>query len=194
MLIKKIKFILFIFLLYQTPLYSKSSSFTDFNSRDFSKYFSGIVAFENKDNSEALEFFNSSKILIDKHDPYLERYIYSLVLENKITKAINLVKKNKGKSNTDFFDANLLLILDSLKKHDYDKVSVYLKKEYDQSDRFNFAIIESLKQYTYVFKEKKILNNEKKLGKLSKISETFQRCYLVDVTTDTFFSNLINDP
>ena len=105
-----------------------------------------------------------------------------------------MVKKNKGKSNTDFFDANLLLIIDSLKKHDYDKASVYLKKEYDQSDRFNFAIIESLKQYTYVFKEKKILNNEKKLGKLSKISETFQRCYLGDVATDTFFSNLINDP
>ncbi len=79
------------------------------------------------------------------------------------------------------------MIIDSLKKNDYDKATIYLKKEYDKSDRFNLAIIESLKQYTYVFKEKKILNNEKKLGKLSKISETFQRCYLGDVATDTFF-------
>ena len=45
----------------------------------------------------------------------------------------------------------------------------------------------------YVFKEKKILNNQKKLGKLSKISETFQRCFLNDDATDTFFSSLIND-
>ena len=80
MLLKKIKFILIIFLLYQTPLLSQSTSLKDFNSKNLSKYFSGIVAFENKDNSLALEFFNSSKILIDKHDPYLKRYIFSLVL------------------------------------------------------------------------------------------------------------------
>ena len=116
MLIKKIKVFLIIFLLYQTPLYSKSNSFEDFNSKNLSKYFSGIVAFENKDNSVALDFFNSSKILLNRHDPYLKRYIYSLVLENKVSHAINIIKKNKDKSNTNFFDAYLLLILDSLKK------------------------------------------------------------------------------
>ena len=36
---------------YQTPGYSKSASFNDFNSRDLSNYFSGIIAFENKNNS-----------------------------------------------------------------------------------------------------------------------------------------------
>ena len=55
------------------------------------------------------------------------------------------------------------------------------------------AILESLKQYIYVFKEKKFLNNKKNLGKLSIISETFQRCYLGDNATDTYFLNLIND-
>tara|TARA_Y100000389_G_scaffold184283_1_gene202574 strand:- start:896 stop:2581 length:1686 start_codon:yes stop_codon:yes gene_type:complete len=195
MLIKKIKFILFIFLLYQTPLYSKSSSFTDFNSRDFSKYFSGIVAFENKDNSEALEFFNSSKILLNKHDPYLKRYFYSLVLESKIQQAIYLIKNNIDKSNTNFFDAYLLLILDSIRKNDFKKSTLYLEKASTivKSDRLHSAILESLKQYIYTFKEKKILNNKKNLGKLSIISETFQRCYLGDSETDKYFSNLIND-
>ena len=42
-------------------------------------------------------------------------------------------------------------------------------------------------------KKKKILNNRKKFGKLSTISETFQRCYLNDEATDTYFTNLIND-
>ena len=115
MFFKKIKLILIVFLLYQTPLHSKSTSFNDFNSKNFSKYFSGIVAFENKDKSKALDFFNSSKILINKHDPYLKRYFYSLVLENKVAQAINLVKSNKDKTNVKFFDAYLLLILDSLK-------------------------------------------------------------------------------
>ena len=76
MVLKKIKFILILLLFYQTPLYSKSNSFEDFDSRNLSKYFSGIVAFGNKNNSVALDFFNSTKILINSHDPYLKRYVY----------------------------------------------------------------------------------------------------------------------
>ena len=101
--IKKIKLVLIILLLYQSPLYSKSSSFNDLNSRNISKYFSGIVAFNNKNNSRALNFFNSSKILINKHDPYLEKYIHSLVLENKVSTAINLININRDKKNLQIF-------------------------------------------------------------------------------------------
>ena len=195
MLIKKIKFIIIILLLYQSPLYSKSNSFDNFNSKNLSKYFSGIVAFENKDNSEALSFFDSSKILINKHDPYLKRYISSLVLENKVSQAINIIKQNIGKKNTNFFDAYLLLILDSLKKDDFDQAYIYLSKALDlaKQDRFNLAIFESLKEYIFVFKEKKILNNKKNISKLSTISKTFQVCYMGDLKTDSYFSNLINN-
>ena len=192
---KKINFFLIILLLYQNPLYSKSTSFNNFNSKNLSKYFSGILAFENKDNSKALEFFNSSKILINKHDPYLKRYIYSLVLENKVSQAINVVKTNKNNSNTNFFDAYLLLILDSLKKNDLDNTHVYFRKvtKLADLDRFHLAIIESLNQYIHVFKEKKILDDNKNFGKLSIITETFQRCYLGDEATDKYFTNLIDD-
>ena len=116
MSLKKIKFILIVLILYQTPLYSKSTTFNNINAKNLSKYFSGIVAFENKNNSDALKFFGSSKVLIDKHDPYLKRYVYSLVLENKVLQAINIVKNNENKSNVNFFDAYILLISDSLKK------------------------------------------------------------------------------
>ena len=67
MLQKKIKFFFIIFLLYQTQLYSKSNSFNDLDTKNLSKYFSGIVAFGNNNNSEALNFFNSSKTLIYTH-------------------------------------------------------------------------------------------------------------------------------
>ena len=195
MFFKKIKFVLILLLFYQTPLYSKSNSFEDFDSRNLSKYFSGIVAFENKDNSAALDFFNSTKILIDTHDPYLKRYVFSLVLENKVSQAINVIKQNKDKNNTSFFDAYLLLLIDSLKKDNLDQAYNYLLKanEFAQQDRFDLAILESLRQYIYVFKEKKFLNNKKNLGKLSIISDTFQRCYLGDPKTDEYFSNLINN-
>ncbi len=196
MSLKKIKFILIIFLLYQTPLYSKSNSFNNFNSKNLSKYFSGIVAFENKENTSALEFFSSSKILLNKHDPYLKRFVYSLVLENKVSQAINLIKRNKDKNNSNFFDAHLLLILDDLKKNDLNNAYIKLIKtsKFLEKNRFDTAILENLRQYIYVFKENKLPNSKKDFGKLSKISETFQKCYLGNQTTDASFSNLFNDP
>ena len=192
----KIKLILILILFYQTPLLSKSNSFEKIDSKNLSKYFSGIVASGNQKNSEALEFFNSSKILINKHDPYLKRYVYTLVLENKVSQAINYVRQNQDKDNAKFFDAYLLLLIDSLKKNDLDTAFNVISKasKFVEEDRFNLAILESFKQYVYLFKEKNFLDNKKNLGKLSIISETFQRCYLGDPKTDSYFLNLINDP
>ena len=92
MLLKFFKLVL-ILLFYQIPLYSKSKTLNDYNSHHLSNYFSGIVAFENKDNSEALKFFKASKFLIKQHNSYLEKYIYSLVLEGKIQHATNEIKQ-----------------------------------------------------------------------------------------------------
>ena len=192
---KKIKLVLTLLILYQTPLYSKSNSFDNLDSKTLSKYFSGIIAFENKDNSKALDFFNSSKILIDGHDPYLKKYIYSLVLKNKVTQAINIIKRNRNKDNSNFFDAYILLLLDSIKKNNLVTANLYLTKMHNlaEQDRINLAILEIFKQYVYVFKEKKILNSKKNLGKLSIISETFEKCYLKDKDADQYFLKLLND-
>ncbi len=195
MFLNKIKFFFLIIFLYLIPQYSKSASFNNINSNYLSNYFSGIVASENKDNAEALDFFSSSKILINRHDPYLKRFVYSLILENKVKHAINLIKSNQYNSNSNFFDAKLLLILDSFKKNDLVKASRYISeaKNFIQNDRFNNAILESLEQYVYVFQKKKILKDKRNFGKLSIISETFQRCHLNDKNTVSYFSNLIND-
>ncbi|MDC3071456.1 hypothetical protein OA046_00485 [Candidatus Pelagibacter sp.] len=192
---KKIILILLISLFYQTHSNSKSNSFEKIDSKNFSKYFSGIVASQNENNTKALNFFNSSKILINTHDAYLERLVSSLVLENKISQAIAIVKQNKGKKNSNFFDADLLMIIDSLRRNDLDEAYTHLIKtsQLRTLNTFNSAILESLKQYIYVFKEKKILDNKKNFGKLSIISETFQRCYLNDQKTKSYFLGLIND-
>ena len=191
---KKFIIILISFLLYQSSLLSKSTSFDEFNSKNLSKYFSGIVAFENKDNSKALSYFNSSKILIDQHDPYLEKFVMSLVLEDKVTQAINIIRTNNKKYNSNFFEAYILLALDNLKKNEINKALDILAEvpEYLQKDRFNYIILNSLKQYLYVFKNKKILKGNKNFGNLSLIMETFQRCYLSDVNAGSFFSNLVS--
>ena len=194
MFIKRIIILLISFILYQSPLFSKSNTFNEFNSKNLSKYFSGIVAFENKNNSKALDFFESSKILINRHNQYLERYIVSLVHEDKVTKAINIIKTNSKNTSSDFFLAYILLALDSLKKNDIYKAQKILSKvpEKLQHDRFEFIILSSLQRYLYVFNFKTISKENKNFGDLSSITETFQRCYLNDENTDTYFSNLIN--
>ena len=192
---KKIIIILISLLLYQSPLLSKSTSLSEFNSKNLSNYFSGTIALENNNNSAALDFFNSSKILINKHDPYLEKFVLTLVLENKVPQATNFIKINSMKNNSQFFEAYILLALDSLKKNNINKAIEILSlvpKEL-QNDRYNFIIVNSLIQYANVFKNKKIKKKNKNFGNLSLISETFQRCYLNDKNTDTFFLDLINN-
>jgi len=193
MFVKNIKFLFILLLLYQNPSYSKSASFDDFDSKNLSKYFSGIVAFENNDNSEALNFFNTSKVLLKRHEPYLKRYVYSLVLENKVNQAINVVKQNKNKS--EFFEKYLLLTIDSLRRNDFSKALDYISetKKYNKLNQFNSAILDNLGDYIFVFNEKRLPDNIKNYGNLSIISSTFQSCYLEDPKTKTYFSNLINN-
>jgi len=195
MIHKLAKLVLIIILSYQTPLYSKSASFNEFNSRDLSNYFSGIVAYENRDNTNALKFFNFTKVLTNKHDGYLKRYVNSLILDNKVPQAINILKNNSKKSNSDFYDAYIILTVDSLKKSNFKKADEYLKQslKFQDESRFNLVIFETLNQYIYTFKNNKILNNKKNFGNLSLIAETFQRCYLGDKKTSSFFLKLINN-
>ena len=193
---KLIKLFVFLGLFYQTPVYSKSASFNEFNSRDLSNYFSGIIAFENKDNSDALKFFNASKILLNKHNAYLKRYTFSLVLENKVGQAINAIKNSSNDENLDFFEAYLLLIADSLKKNNLNQAEKYLNLslQFQNENRFNLVIFETLRQYLYTFKNKKILFNKKNFGNISIINQAFQRCYLKKENTRSSFLNLINNP
>ena len=196
MFLKLLKLALILILSYQTPLYSKSTSFNELNARDLSNYFSGIVAFENQENSDALKFFNSSKILINKHDPYLKRYVYSLVLENKVSQSINVIKNSGDEVNIDFFDAYLLLIIDSLKKNDFKKAEEYLSKikNLNEFDRLYPVITGLLKNFIYTFNKKEILSNDVNFGNISLISQAFQRCYLKKDSTRSLFLSLINNP
>ena len=193
MFIKLFRLIL-ILLLYQGPLYSKSKTLNDFNSQHLSNYFSGIVAYDNNDNAKALKFFKSSKYLIKKHNSYLENYIYTLVLEGKVLQATNELKLNSNKNNSNFFEAHLILALDSLKRKNYKKSKDHLERSYEfiNNNRISLIILETLKQYLYVFEENKISSIKNKYGNFSFINEVFQRCYLDDKNIKTYFNQLIN--
>ena len=121
-----LKILIFLFLLlYQNVTFSKANETNDFNQKYLSSYFSALISFVNQKNDDAIKFFNSSKFLIKKHDNFLRNYVFSLILDGQVKKAINQIKHSKEEN---FFEANLLLILDSLTKKKYKQVENRISK------------------------------------------------------------------
>ena len=188
----KIIFILIIF--YQSPVQSKSRDINRFEFKNLSKYFSGMVSYNNKQNLKALKFFNSAKTLKNKHIPYLENYIKILVQEKKTSVAIKEIKKSLNKKNVEFFEAYLLLLLDALERKKYEKSKEYLVKisELKGNNTFQLIIYESLKNYVYLFENRKRSINKRNFGNLNLINEIFENCYLDTNETEKSYIKLLS--
>ena len=186
----KILFFLFL-LLYQNVTFSKANEKNDFNQKYLSNYFSALISFNNQKNVDAIKFFNSSKYLIKKHDNFLRNYVISLILDGQVKKALNLIKHSKEEN---FFEANLLLILDSITKKKYKKAKNKINKllSYENEDTYKFVILKSLESYNYTFLYKKIGKKDGNLGRIDLITQAFQSCYLESKKTNSHFLNLIN--
>ena len=196
MFIKYFKLLIILFLLLNhNILFAKNKENLDFNSKKLSKYFSALISFDNKENKKALAFFNTSQDLIDQHDPYLKEYIFSLVSDGQVNKALKILKYNLNKENSNFFEAYLLLSLDSLKKKNYKKNDFYQAKLLNLTGggAYETIIAESLKSFSYLFENKKISLKKKSFGNLSEITNTFESCYINQKQTSFAFLNLINN-
>ncbi len=187
-----LKILIFLFvLLYQNVTYSKVNETTDFNQKYLSNYFSGLISFHNQKNDDAIKFFNSSKFLIKKHDNFLRHYVFSLILDGQVKKAINQIKHTK---EANFFEANLLIIIDSLTKKKYKQAENRIKKllSNEQEDTYKFVILKSLESYNHSFLYKKIGKKDGNLGRIDLITQAFQNCYLESKKTNSHFLNIIN--
>ena len=182
-------------IIYQIPVYSKSNYINEFNYKDLSNYFSAKVAYDNQKNVDALKFFKSSKSLINKHNPYLKQYIFSLILEGKVNTAIKELKSNENRKNSDFFEAYLLLTINSINKNDFKKTTKYLNNlpKFSGNDTLNLIIYESIKNYNFLFENKRMPSNDSTFSNLTLISRAFQSCYLGEKQTQSYFDNLINN-
>jgi len=187
--IYKITFLFCLIFFFQNNSYSKN-----FDKKNVYNYFSALVSLDNN-SIESLNYFNSSKQLKESHQSYIKKYIFSLVLNEKVNKAIREIKITKNKKFTDFFEAHLLLVLDSIKKNDYKKGLGYIGdlKQYEEKETFEFIISSFLEEYISLFNYKKIKSNlDDQFGKMSLINRTLQSCYLGHSNTESFFENLTN--
>ena len=189
----KVFFILFLFI-FSNEVKSKTNENSEFRVSELSNYFSAVVAYGNQENEQALKYFKSSKNLINKHDEYLRQYIFSLVLNQNVTRAIQEIKFSENKKNSNFFESYLLLFLDSITKKNYEKSNLYLNEisNYKNQGRFEQVIYETLRNYLFTFEKKKISPNESNFGNLTLINEAFNKCYFFFQKTLVFFESLVN--
>ena len=184
-----------IIIFYHNILYSKNLDPKNFNEKNVSNYFSALVSLNNNQNNDSLKFFNSSKFLKESHELYLKKYLFSLVLNGKVSKAVKEIKTAQNKNLTNFFEADLLLLIDSLKKKKYKKSLFYINnlKLFKSEGTFEYIISSALEDYIYVFNNNKTNANSKDdFGKLTIINAAFQNCYLGDPNTKFFFNKIIN--
>ncbi len=189
----KILLIILSFLTLQTSTYSSTTVDKKFNQKYLSDYFSALVSSGNQKNKEALEYFNSSKFLIQKHDEFLKKYVFSLVLNGQVKKGIDQIKISKNDINSNTFELNLLLLIDSLKKKDFKQANKRFKEfQFNKDDgTYEYVIYKILKDFNYLFLKKENIEDNK-YGTLSLISSAFQNCYLNSPKTSSYFEKLLN--
>ena len=189
----KIFFILFLFF-FSNEAKSKNNQNMEFNRNELSNYFSAVISYNKQQNKKALKYFKSSKNLLNKHDKYLKQYIFSLILNKNVSRAIQEIKFVENKEKANFFESYLLLALDSIKKKNYEKSNFYINKlsKFKDKGTFEDMIYETLKGYVITFEKKKIDFSNSKYGNLTLINKAFAGCYLDDVNTIVYFENMIN--
>mgnify|MGYP001188410900 FL=1 len=194
-MIKILKLFLFIvFFIYQTFVFSKTTDEIDFNPKYISNYLSAIISENNHNSEDSVKYFNSSKILINKHEEYLKKYVINLAANGEVQKSINTIKQNRKKNNSKFFEANLLLLIDNFKKKKFNE-NVELLNEFEKYrnyGNYEYIIYEVLKSYNNLFLTKEINLKDEKFGKLSLINDAFQYCYLNQSEASSAFIDLIN--
>ena len=111
----KILLIILSFLALQTSTYSSTTENNKFNQKYLSNYFSALVSSGNQKNEQALKYFNSSKFLIQKHDNFLKKYVFSFIQDEyedilyKFKEGYELYTE-KSSSNESKFENNEFIV------------------------------------------------------------------------------------
>ena len=186
--------VILLFILYQTQLQSKETTFIEFNQRYLSNYFSALFYSNNQDSQKALKHFNLSKDLIFKHDNFFLNYIFSLVENNQVNKALVEIEKYSKKKSLKNFEINLLKVTREISNKNFVNADKQIKilRNIALKDTFEIIIVDTLESYIKLFINKKIIEKRNDYGKLSIVTRAFHECYLQNNKSEQYFLNLIN--
>ena len=187
-------FIILFIILYQSIAHSKTSNTNFFNQKYLSSYFSALISFNNQNSEKSIKYFNLSKNLKKTHNKFLENYVFSLVENEEINKAIKEIRYSKNSDSQNFYQAKILLIIDEIKNENFLQAKIYLEelKNLSNDNRFELIITEIIKSYVHLFDTNQVIKDFNDLGKIGLITSAFQYCYLNSSNSLKYFEELIN--
>ena len=184
----------------QNPVFGIEES-TKYSKYNFSNYFLGIISANKENNDDAFKFLSKVSVLKDKHSKFNIEYLRTLILLEKFELAFDFSRK-VWLENELFFEADLLLGIDSLIKKDYQKAENYFKR------------LNGISRYNLFFRDfvgnilisltKASQNNEKEsfeflnrvpdqFKHITKIQKTFLYCHFDSEKTIPSFYKLVEN-
>ena len=127
--IKKIYIIFFLLtiLLIESEAFARDSSI-QYKKKDISNYFSGIISINQANNdNKAFEYLGKVQSIHNRHSQYNIEFIRTLILLEKFKQAFAF-SKNVWTEDELFFEADLLLGLNSFIKKDYKRAEKYFER------------------------------------------------------------------
>ena len=201
-LIKKIYIILFfltIFLI-QLEAFARDSKAL-YTRENISNYFLGIVSANNNFNKEALRYLKKVESLKNRHSKFNVEFVRMLVLLEKFDEAF-IFSKSVWDENELFFEADLLLGLDSFKKKDYKNSEKYFER-LNKISRYNVFFDDLIGNVLISWSQASQGNREDSFRILEKIPKpyrhftktqnSFLKCYFDSSDTENSFEEIIQD-
>ena len=169
------------------------------NSKDLSKYFSGIVATNNNQHQHSYNYLKSLNNLEESHYSYSQYYLFSLITLKKFKDAAYYSRELKRKK-LDNFESNLVSGIYHLKIGELEEAKIYFKKLKNQSQTGSIQnlLSASLNNWTNFSDIESALSSLKSLPNrfenIKNIQEVFIYCYFNSEKTDDVFQKLTNNP
>jgi len=201
-IIKKIYIILFLLTIFQIqPEAFARDNKIQYSRENISNYFLGMLFVKNDKNDEAFKYLNKMQLLKDRHSKYNVEFVRTLVLSEKFNKAVNF-SKDVWDKNELFFEADLLLGLDSFIRKDFNDSEKYFKR-LNKTSRYNLFFDDFIgnvlmawnkaskgeKDSSFKYLEK-IPN---RFRHLEKIQNGFLKCYFDTNDTHNFYEKIIQN-
>ena len=199
-LIKKIYIIslLITAFLIQSEAFSRDSTIL-YTRENISNYFLGTISVNKNKNIDALKYLEEVKSLKDKHSRFNIQYLRTLVLLEKFNEAIAFSKSAWSEKEL-FFEADLLLGLDSFIKQDYEEAEKYFKR-LNEISRYNYFFDDFVGNILIAWSKASQGNKNESFFYLKKIPKSYQhvtktqniffKCYFQDEDTKELFEKII---
>ena len=201
-LIKKIYIILFLLtIILTTPEVFAKDSKIQYKRENISNYFLGIIFVKQGYNNEAFKHLKKVQSLKEKHSKFNIEFVRTLVLLEKFDQAFSY-SKNVWDNDEFFFEADLLLGIQSFIKKDYINAEKYFER-LNKVSRYNLFFENFIGNVLIAWVKASEGNKEdsvkflekipKTYSHITKIQNSFLQCYFDTNETQKSFEDLIKN-